>query len=93
MAPSMFSSAPTAAPSVMDTMTMRMLRHAIAPEMPIYSTHSPRPIVTVRLTRSGMPRLSSSPTAPPATMASALTMAPVILMNDPLLPAAPALFK
>ena len=93
MAPSMFSSAPTAAPSVMDTMTMRMLRHSIAPEMPIYSTHSPRPTVTVLLTRSGMPRRNSRPTAPPATMASALTMAPVMLMNDPLLPAASAIFK
>ena len=87
------SSAPTAAPSVMDTMTMRMLRHSIAPEMPIYSTHSPRPTVTVLLTRSGMPRRNSRPTAPPATMASALTMAPVMLMNDPLLPAASAIFK
>ena len=27
-----------------------------AAEMPIYSTHSPRPIMTVLLTRSGMPR-------------------------------------
>ena len=89
MAPSMFSSAPTAAPSVMDTMTMRMLRHSIAPEMPIYSTHSPRPTVTVLLTRSGMPRRNNRPTAPPATMASALTMAPVMLMNDPLLPPRP----
>ena len=89
MAPSTFSSAPTAAPSVMDTMTMRMLRHSIAPEMPIYSTHSPRPIMTVLLTRSGMPRRNSRPTAPPATMASALTMAPVMLMNDPLLPPRP----
>ena len=52
----MFSSAPAAAPSVMATMTMRMLWHANAPEMPIYSTHSPRPIMTVLLTRSGMPR-------------------------------------